>query len=126
MAESQETQQSQNSGQLERPKDNSSGNNKKKVSKSVSDVSKPTLKEVTEIIFMIRQRTKGKMDFKKISITCGWCDSRVSQVLRNWDNPKYVSVNSKQKILDKLKECLDSVSRKNNDVKETLELEAEK
>lgn len=83
---------------------------KKEVSKSVSVVSKLHVNDIREVVFMIRQKTKGEMNFKKISNACGWSDSRVSQILRNWDNPKLVSENKKSIIYQKLKDCLDSVS----------------
>jgi len=89
----------------------------KEVSKALKPKQDTLFLEVSGVVWAIRKKDDS-MKFYKISRACGWSDSRVSQILRFWKNPKYVSENSKQKILTKLRECLESVNRKKDEVEE--------
>ncbi len=87
---------SQNSGGKVPVVDNSQVKEKKSVSKPLLNQKSIPVNDIRELVFMIRQITKGKMNFKNISFACGFSPSRISQVLRNWDNPKDVSEKSKE------------------------------
>lgn len=98
---------------------------KKEFPKPLIDFSKSDVETARAIVFEIRIQSRGHMNFKKISQWCGWSDARVSQMLRNWNNPIQVSQKKKPAIIKKLKDCLFSVSGKTaraNNSQEALNL----
>ena len=70
-----------------------------------------TLKQIRELVFLIRTKSKGKLSFQEISRQCGWTPSRLNQILNNFK--KYFPKKKKfqDAIWEKLNNQLDSLNR---------------
>ena len=74
---------------------------------------KYTFEQIRDLIYSIRKKSKVRVTFKEISKRCGWSDSRVVQLLSNFD--KYFPKKEfyQDDIYEKLTECLESPHRIN-------------